>query len=265
MRVVEIYVHPVKSMRGNAVGAWTVEDLGLQHDRRWMVVDAHQRFVTGRQIPALARCRALASGDRLRLLYEDSHIDVDMTSTRDDVDVVVWRDTCRARDAGDAVAQWLTERFDRPLRLVWQADTRVRPIAEGKRVTPDDVVSFADGYPLLATTTASLAELNGRLRQQVGMRNFRPNLVIETDAAFAEDDWHTIAIGGVRFRVTSPCARCVFTTVDPASGSKREDREPLATLSTYRRDAETGKINFGVNLIPLDRGQVSIGDTVSLM
>ena len=264
MRLVQLLVHPVKSMRGNAIAQWFVEAQGMTDDRRWMVVDERNRFVTGRLVPAISRCLALVTADGLRLEYGGSTFDVALPGTSRPVEVVVWSDTVQAFDAGDGVAEWLTEQFGRSLRLVWQADPRSRPLAESRRATPDDVVSFADGYPLLAMTTASLAELNGRLEAPVTARNFRPNLVIETQTPFEEDGWHTIEVGGVPFRAVSPCSRCIFTTVDPATGEKREDREPLATLSGYRRDAETGKILFGVNLIPLETGRIGVGDTVSL-
>ncbi|MEM1437430.1 MAG: MOSC N-terminal beta barrel domain-containing protein [Pseudomonadota bacterium] len=264
MRLVQLFVHPVKSMRGNAVGQWDVEVQGMTDDRRWMVVDERHRFVTGRLVPAISRCLALVTGDGLRLEHDGQVFDVDTPATGRPVDVVVWSDTVQAFDAGDGVADWLSDQFGRSLRLVWQADPRSRPLAEKRRATPDDVVSFADGYPLLAMTTASLAELNGRLELPVTARNFRPNLVIDTETPFEEDGWHTIDVGGVPFRAISPCSRCIFTTVDPATGQKREDREPLATLSGYRRDAETGKILFGVNLIPLETGRIGVGDPVSL-
>ena len=262
MRVVEIYVHPVKSMRGNAVASSSVEPLGLAGDRRWMVTDEDGRFLTGRQLPGLSRCVATPTAAGLALALGDDVIEVERPDSGPGVEVVVWRDRCRARDAGDAAAGWLERQFGRPLRLVWQDEPRSRPIAEARRIHPADVVSFADGYPLLATTTASLDELNERLEAPVTSRNFRPNVVIDCDRPYAEDDWHTIEIGDVAFRAASACSRCVFTTVDPDTGVKRDDGEPLATLGRYRRDDETRKILFGVNLVPLGAGTIRVGDGV---
>ena len=262
MRVVEMYVHPVKSMRGNAVASSAVEPLGLAGDRRWMVTDEAGRFLTGRQLPGLSRCVAAPTSNGLALTLGAETIEVEQPASGARVAVVVWQDRCPARDAGDAVAGWLAARFGRPLRLVWQEDPRSRPLAPKRRVGPSDVVSFADGYPLLAITTGSLAELNERLEVPVSSRNFRPNVVIDCDQPYAEDDWHTLDIGGVPFRAASACSRCVFTTVDPDSGEKRADGEPLAMLGRYRRDAATRKILFGVNLVPLDVGTIRVGDGV---
>lgn len=262
MRVVELYVHPVKSMRGNAVAASEVEPRGLAGDRRWMVTDHGGRFLTGRQLPGLSKCLATQTGTGLTLAYGGDEIEVARPVSGERVEVVVWQDRCRARDAGDAVAGWLQRHFGRPLRLVWQDDPNSRPILERRRITATDVVSFADGYPLLATTTASLAELNERLDDPVTSRNFRPNVVIECEQPYVEDDWLTIEIGAVGFRAASACSRCVFTTVDPDTGAKRDDGEPLATLGRYRRDPDTRKILFGVNLVPLEAGTIRVGDGV---
>lgn len=264
MRVVELYVHPVKSMRGNAVASSAVEPIGLAGDRRWMVTDAAGRFLTGRQLPGLSRCIATPTAAGLNLAMGEDAISVSRPASGTPVEVVVWGDHCAARDAGDDVAAWLERHFGRPLRLVWQDDPRSRPILERRRVTPSDVVSFADGYPLLATTTGSLAELNERLETPVSSRNFRPNVVIDCDRPYAEDDWHTIEIGKVRFRAASACSRCVFTTVDPETGTKRDDGEPLATLGRYRRDPDTRKILFGLNLVPLGTGTIRLGDAVRI-
>lgn len=264
MRVVELYVHPVKSMRGNAVVSSAVEPQGLAGDRRWMVTDEGGRFLTGRQLPGLSRCRATQTEAGLALEIGGETIAVARPEAGDAVEVVIWQDQCRARDAGDAVAGWLERHFGRPLRLVWQDDPRSRPISATRRVSPGDVVSLADGYPLLATTTGSLGELNERLGAPVSSRNFRPNVVIDCERPYAEDDWHTIEIGDVAFRAASACSRCVFTTVDPETGVRRDDGEPLATLGRYRRDPATRKILFGVNLVPLGVGTIRVGDGVRI-
>lgn len=262
MRLRELFVHPVKSMRGNALDRAAVEARGLAGDRRWMVIDPSGRFVTGRQVGALAACAAEATATGLRLSFGGSVTDVP-TPRRDAArSVVVWNDEVPALDAGDAVADWLSARFGRPLRLVYQADHQQRPLPPKHRVAADDEVSFADAYPLLAIGTASLDDLNTRLNAPVTMRHFRPNVVVQTDEAYAEDRWRNLRIGDAVFRSVSRCTRCVFTTVDPETGERRDDGEPLATLRGYRRDAENGRILFGVNLVPLSTGTLRVGDAV---
>jgi hypothetical protein len=129
---------------------------------------------------------------------------------------------------------------------------------------PGDEVSFADGYPLLLISEASLADLNTRLPRAVEMRRFRPNLVVDGEMPYAEDGWRRLRVGKVEFEGVKNCSRCIFTTIDPDSGEKHPDREPLRTLSTYRRRPQGG-VFFGQNLIPRSRGVIRVGDPVTVI
>jgi MOSC domain-containing protein len=142
-------------------------------------------------------------------------------------------------------------------------DDLVRPVNRDYGEA-DDQVSFADGFPLLLISEASLADLNGRLPAPVEMRRFRPNLVVDGDLPYAEDNWRRIRVGDVEFAGVKNCSRCVFTTIDPDSGEVHPDKEPLRTLSTYRRRTQGG-VYFGQNLIPRDAGVIRIGDPVTVI
>ena len=128
---------------------------------------------------------------------------------------------------------------------------------------PGDIVSFADGYPLLIAAEASLADLNARIVGHGGaavpMNRFRPNVVIKGCDPFAEDRLGEIRIGEAIFRTAKLCARCQVTTTDQATGEVRGP-EPLQTLATYR-DSPNGVL-FGSNLIPVEGGSIRVGDTV---
>jgi uncharacterized protein YcbX len=163
---------------------------------------------------------------------------------------------------------WLSDCLRRPLRLAYMG-AEVRRAVDPAYAQPGDEVSFADGYPLLAISQAALDGLNARLadagRAPVAMAQFRPNVVLADAAAHAEDGWTRVRIGDIDFDAVKPCARCVFTTVDPASGQRREDGEPLNILKDYRRTP--GGITFGMNLIPRlgprARGTLRVGDAVT--
>jgi uncharacterized protein YcbX len=127
-----------------------------------------------------------------------------------------------------------------------------------------DEVSFADGFPLLLISEASLADLNGRLETPVSMRRFRPNLVVDGERAYAEDQWRRIRVGDVEFEGAKNCSRCVFTTIDPDTGVKDPTREPLRTLGGYRRKPQGG-VYFGQNLIPRSGGAIHVGDRVEIL
>ena len=164
--------------------------------------------------------------------------------------------------ANDDASAWLTRVLGTPCTLVHQSDAASRPVTPDL-ARPGDVVSLADGFPLLVTTTTSLADLNRRLAMPVPMDRFRPNLVIEGAVPWAEDGWPHILAGLVRLRLASPCSRCKVTTLDQQTGETPARTEPLKTLGTFRRDGD-GRITFGWNAIPEQAGTMIVGDPVTL-
>lgn len=228
-----------------------------------MIVDDRDRFVTGRAVGRLATLRVTATADGLRLDTGEESMDLAVPPAGEGARTVrVWADAAPARDAGDAAANWLSQRFGRPLRLVYQHDDDRRLLGPARRDRSGDLVSFADAYPLLLIGTASLDALNARLDIPVAMNRFRPNVVVRTEAPFVEDGWAAVTIGNVEFAVATRCSRCVFTTVDPDTGARDPEGEPLRTLRTFRSAPASGKIMFGVNLIPRDVGDIAVGDAV---
>jgi Uncharacterized Fe-S protein len=55
MLLSEINIYPVKSLKGISLNEAMVEDRGLRHDRRWMLVDEKNQFLTQREFPVMAR------------------------------------------------------------------------------------------------------------------------------------------------------------------------------------------------------------------
>ncbi len=264
MRLAELRIFPVKALRGIEVGQARVEPWGLEGDRRWMVVDAAGRFLTQRELPAMACVRAAPTPHGIELRVRDRTLSVPFpapgTAT---IPVTVWRDVVEARLAGPEAHALLGEALGRPCRLVWLHDTRGR--ATDARYAPaGSTVSFADGFPLLLAAQASLADLNARLEAPVTMGRFRPNVTIDGGAAWEEDGWTRIRIGEVAFAVVKPCERCVVTTIDPETGERPDKTEPLRTLARFRRDARGG-VMFGQNLVPETEGTIRIGDAVEVL
>lgn len=263
VRVSGLFIYPVKSARGVAVDEAEVGDRGLVHDRRFMVVDERGGFLTQRQHPALALIQATLHGDTLVLSAPDAgHAEVPLRPRGGEHRRVrVWGDTCEALSVGLDAADLLRRYLDVRCELVYMPDESIRPV-DPDFAEPGDHVSFADGFPLLLTSQASLDDLNGRLAarglRHVPMERFRPNLVVEGAGAYAEDCWDELAVGAVTFRVAKPCARCSVVTVDQRTGV--EGKEPLATLATYRREARG--VTFGQNLVHRTRGVIRVGDRV---
>ena len=265
MQVTELNIYPIKSTRRITLRESEVLPRGLPWDRRWMLVDASGRFITARQHPRLATVQTTIDAGDLRVSaagYESLSFPLHPADRRL-TEVTVWRDTVRAVLVSPRADAWFSDFLGLNCRLVQMTDDLVRGVSRDYGEVGDQV-SFADGFPLLLISEASLADLNGRLRKPVEMRRFRPNLVIDGDFPYAEDGWRRIQVGEVLFAGVKNCSRCVFTTIDPDSGEMHPDKEPLRTLSTYRRRPEGG-VYFGQNLIPRSGGVIRIGDRVTVL
>ena len=261
MRVARVFIYPVKSTHRIRMAEAAVNPWGLTHDRRWMVVDESAGFLTQREEPRLALVQAGITGDGLVLTAPGMEaLEVTVPEGEEEA-VIIWKDSVRSVAAQESSCTWFARYLGRPCRLVYMRDPFARP-ADKTYARPGSVVSFADGYPLLMTSEASLADLNRRMSEAVPMTRFRPNVVIDGRTAFEEDTWKRIRIGQVIFEVVKPCTRCVITTVDQESGH-HPSREPLRTLSTFRKLG--GNVYFGENLVPEGTGTIRVGDDVELL
>ncbi|MER5834803.1 MOSC N-terminal beta barrel domain-containing protein [Streptomyces sp. NPDC002130] len=266
-----IHVHPVKAVRGLAPRQAVVEPWGLAGDRRWVLIDAGGKVVTQRQQPRLALAAAeLLPGGGVRLSAPGMPpLTVPVPRPSVTVPVEIFRDKVEAVPAEDDAAHaWCSSHLGIEVRLVHLDDPATRRPLAPEYARPGETVSFADGFPLLLTTTASLDALNSLIAQgeyadegPLPMNRFRPNVVVTGTPAWAEDDWSRLAIGDVPFRVAKTCGRCVVTTTDQDTGER--GREPLFSLGRHRR--RDGKLVFGQNLVPLSRGTIRVGDPLRIL
>lgn len=261
--VTEINIYPIKSTRRIALTQSHVEKRGLAWDRRWMLVDDDGVFITARQHPTLTLVNTRVEGDSLLVNGPGMpELAIPLHPRQGAKETVrIWRNDCDALHLGAHYDQWFSDYLGLGCRLVHMPHSLVRPV-RAQYGKPGDEVSFADGFPLLLISQASLEDLNSRLAVPVSMRRFRPNLVVTGCEPFAEDQWNRIRVGGVYFDVVKPCSRCVFTTIDPDTADKHPQKEPLRTLGTYRRRPEGG-VFFGQNLIPRGTGTIRVGDEVA--
>lgn len=264
-RVAGIYVYPIKSTAAIAATEAVVEPRGIIDDRRWLVTDAQGDFLTGREFPNLVRIRAARTAQGLRL-GAPAMPDIELAiphSKAARLPVSIWDDRCLALPAGDAADAWFAKFLGMCCRLVYM-DTDCVRLLSGSRGLAADQVSFADNYPLLGISHPSLDDLNARIGEPMDMRRFRPNIVFDNCAAYAEDDWRRMLIGDVEFDGVERCSRCGFTIVDPDTAERHPAQEPLRTLGRYRR-GPSGAVYFGRNLIPRSPGTVHIGDQVVIL
>lgn len=228
-----------------------------------MVVDPDGRFVTQREVPALALARVEVAAGTLRLAApgRDPIAIARAAPGRAIRDVVVWDSRVRGADAGDAAAAWLSAHLARPVRLVRFDPSLPRRCYPEYAGDSGAHTLFADGYPVLVIGAASLAELNARLEARgarpMPMNRFRPNVVLEGLDAHAEDHAGTIAIGDVVLRPVKPCVRCQVTVTNQDTGDV--GIEPLRTLAAYRMDERYGGVTFGMNAIVEREGALAVG------
>jgi uncharacterized protein YcbX len=257
-----LHLYPVKSCRGIDLDAAEVGSTGFRHDRQWMVVASDGTFLSQRSHPVLARIGTRLEGDLLILegpgmppleLPRGDH-------PGDRRSVVVWSDACEAVSAGPRAAAWFSSVLGTPCGLVRQPDDGVRRV-DPSYADPRDRVAFADGFPFLLISQASVDDLNRRLAVPVPVDRFRANIVVEGCDAYSEDDWASLQIGEVRFRAVKPCARCVVITTDQTNGTRSD--EPLRTLASYR--GLDGKVVFGQNLVHSGTGTVRTGAEVRVV
>lgn len=264
MELTDIRLFPVKSLAGIQVENAQVTPMGLKDDRAMMLVDEQGVFISQRKFPQMALIKTKLEANAVQVSAPDlESLALEASAfSEESLQVTVWGTQCFGYLANDNINQWFSEFLEQPVRLV-QYDRQQPRASDPDFSQPGDIVSFADGFPLLVISQASLDDLNSRLQVPVTMTSFRPNIVVDGCDAYAEDDWKKIRVGEVEFEAVKRCSRCVLTTVDPQTGIKREDREPLKTLSGYRR-ASAG-VMFGMNLIPRNEGRIKLSDKVEIL
>jgi uncharacterized protein YcbX len=260
----ELHLYPIKSCAGIALREATLTAAGLMseriYDREWMVVDAQGEFLTQRVHPAMALIKPRIKADTLELrapgmLPLEIMLDLPDPGLARTLNVRVWNDTVKAYDCDDTTATWFSNFLGFPCRLV-----RFHPDAQRLANTDwtkgrDAPTLFADAYPVLVISEASLADLNDKLkargRDALHMDRFRPNIVINGTEAFEEDYAESLRISGALLKPVKPCTRCGMPSVDQATGKLGPD--PLDILQTYRANPKVnGGITFGMNAIVLE-------------
>ena len=289
MKITQINIYPIKSLKGISLSESVVERRGLRFDRRWMLTDKDGIFFTQREVPKMATISVDADRSGLTVTADGFPAlripaEPDRGERRS---VVVWASTVDAEVYIGEISEWFSEVLQRNCQLVRMPESSERYV-NPRFNTGKDIVSFADGYPLMLIGEASLADLNEKIAEKANdhdkeppfplpMDRFRPNLVVKGSESFEEDKWRTIRIGVTLFRSTKPCERCVVTTVDQATG-EFDGKEPLRTLASFRtaknllpdtyekRGLSATAVLFGQNLLPENPGaSVRIGNRVEVL
>lgn len=266
----EINIYPIKSLRGISLNEAKIERRGLQFDRRWMLIDENNQFLTQREFPKMATLIPEIKNEGLSVSdgKKNNQIEIPFEFRFEKTERVrIWRNGCNAKIYEDSINQFFCDALQTKCRLAFMPDETKRKVNYWYKILPDDHVSFADGYPFLLIGENSLADLNEKLKDPVPMNRFRPNFVVSGSEAFAEDGWKKIKLGKAIFHVVKPCARCVITTVEQSKGIKT-GVDPLKTLASFRipKRSVKKKILFGQNLIAESEGEdLRVGDKIEVL
>ena len=265
MRVSELYLYPIKSMRGIPLDHAELDERGFRFDRRWMLVDADGVFISQREEHSMALIDVSLSAHVLTVQAPGMDtLRVPLEAAGPSVRCRIWRDLVDAVPASPEVHAWFSSFLGVDSRLVYMPNES-RRIVDRAYVKQERIVGFADAYPLLIIGQGSLDDLNAKLRhngrEAVPMRRFRPNVVVAESQPYEEDAWQHIQIGDIDIDVVKPCERCAITTVDPETAEAGQ--EPLRTLSTYRRG--NSKVYFGQNAVHRQHGTIKVGDAVRIV
>lgn len=268
LQLSQISVYPLKSSAGIQLSNSWVDELGLSFDRRFVLTDDKDQFITARTEPTICLIQAnitatgfVLTAPNMPKLVINYHQLTELYQT-----VLIWDDNINAQQGNNEHHQWFSRYLSRPCQLLHFGELSIRNVPETSNRT--NQLAFADGYPLLLISQASLDDLNKRCPTNITMNQFRPNLVIDNCDAFAEDTWQHIRIGEVEFELRKPCTRCIFTTINPETAIKDIHQEPITSLKMYRQAAEgelKGEILFGQNLIALNQGQIKLTDTITII
>jgi len=256
----EIWIYPIKSLGGTRLPSAKVMEKGLQYDRRWMLIDQHNQFMTQRVHHQMALFKQQLQATYLQVHFKDQSLKIpfDHSHYEEPIASKVWNDEVIVYEISEIFSAWFSLHLGFACKLVVFPENNPRPVDASFKVN-DEHVGLADAYPFLIIGQSSLDDLNARLTEAVPMNRFRPNLVFSGGKPYEEESWREFKVGVNQFIGVKPCSRCVLTTVNQDTAIK--GKEPLLTLSKYRRVGD--KIIFGQNLVAINHGEIHEGDEIT--
>ena len=259
LKVSELFIYPVKSLGGISVSNAVVTDRGFQYDRRWMLVDKNNEFMTQREFAEMTLLQTEITEGALKVYHKKTgaSILIPFEPEGETISVQVWSDRCKAVIVDQKANHWFSDVLQKNCQLVYMPGSTKRRV-DGRYAFNKEVTNFSDGYPFTIIGQSSLDDLNTRLEDKLPIQRFRPNIVFTGGNAFEEDTWAHFTINDINFFGVKLCSRCVITTINQDTIEK--SKEPLKTMATYRQ--KNHKIYFGQNLLHQDEGTIHVGDEI---
>ena len=276
-QITDLYIYPVKSLKGITLTEAQTAKRGLEFDREWMVTDDQYNFISQREIELMT---TIETGiDSLSLILTSNNqksLKIPLNSSRSNkVRAMVWDDVCDGFDEGDDASRWLTDVLGTyggsALRLVRFDQEGERPVPKKYLDGVHAESAFSDQFPYLITSWESLSKLNTGLSEndsfEVSMNRFRPNIVLKglPNVEMMTSSNLVCEKSGYQFGLRKPCKRCKITTIDQDTGLIENPKEPLATLAKLKFSEEKKGAFFGQNAILLgDNAVLRIGDLLEI-
>ena len=264
LQLSQLFIYPIKSLGGIAKQSVEITNTGFKHDRRWMLVDEKNIFLTQRTHPQMVLLHVAETGDGFIVSkYNDEALSINIpfiTPSQKKITVTVWEDVCPAIEISDSHNAWFSDMLNVKCRLVYMPDDTKRMV-DKRYAANEEVTSFSDGYPILMIGQSSLDKLNEKLAEALPVNRFRPNIVFTGGHAHIEDEMAAFEINELNFLGVKPCSRCVVTTINQRTSEK--GKEPLTTLSGYRM--KNNKIYFGQNVLQQQNGVINIGNEIKII
>lgn len=265
LSISQLFIYPIKSLGGISIKSATITDRGLQYDRRFLLIDENNSFLTQRVFPKMALLQTAIEDDTLLVFQKNTNEDklvlpLSPAKVSKNILVRIWDDDCEVQLVSEEVDDWFSKKLNRYCRLVYMPQSTKRKV-DAKYAFNNEITSFSDAFPLLIIGQSSLDDLNSRLTLPLPINRFRPNIVFTGGAPFQEDLMEHFKISGCDFYCVKPSARCVITTTDQETAIT--GKEPLKTLSTYR--SKNNKVYFGQNVLLKGEGKINAGDKIEII
>ncbi len=268
LSICKLFIYPIKSLKGIPVQSAFVTDRGLQNDRRWMIVDENNMFLSLRKFPKMALMKVELNEGGMKIISlehtgNEFHVQFDLDENSLE-SVTIWNATVEAKRAGKDADGWFSAMLGVKCKLVYMPDKSMRPVNTTSGFAPEGkFTSFADAYPFLMIGQSSMDDLNQRMQLPLTIERFRPNIVFSGGFPYQEDEIEDFKIGQIRFTGLENCKRCMVPNVDPEKGILNSDKEPIKTLAQYRMKNKS--IEFGRNAVHQGTGVISVGDEIHLV
>jgi len=264
LQVHSIIIYPIKSLGGVSLSKSSVEPPGLQYDRRFMLVDPTNKFITQRTQPELTRFQLHAKTGGFEVTDQRTQsvkfldFNPPLGSTEE---VQIWDDRVMAHEVLDDWSVWFSEKIGQEVRLFQLSTIFSRVIDPAFQTEKSKISSFADSLPILLCSEASFNHMDSLVDQPLDWRRFRPNIIVSNQTAFEEDTWQEISIGSsVKLFGAKACARCQLINVDPNNGNV--DSTVLKALSQTRKFEN--KVYFGQQFVPISLGEIKVDDLITV-